>query len=109
MVWRWLTVIVVRKGLDMVWYIEGCVSMGNLDVFATDKALGDYRVCMIDCDNEALSDGDIVANARLIAAAPDLLAALEDMLNLTLDEDDIAVSSRIAKARAVIAKAKGEA
>ena len=48
-------------------------------------------------------------NARLIAAAPDLLAALEDMLNLTLDEDDIAVSSRIAKARAAIAKAKGEA
>ena len=49
------------------------------------------------------------ANAHLIAAAPDLLAALEDMLNLTLDEDDIAVSSRIAKARAAIAKAKGEA
>jgi hypothetical protein len=36
----------------------------------------------------------------------ELLAALEAMLNLTLDEDDIAVSSRIANARAVIAKAK---
>jgi hypothetical protein len=45
----------------------------------------------------------------LFAAAPDMLAALEDMLNLTLDEDDIAVSSRINKARAAIAKAKGEA
>jgi hypothetical protein len=29
------------------------------------------------------------------------------MLNLTLDEDDIAVSSRIAKAHAAITKAKG--
>ena len=38
----------------------------------------------------------------------DLLAALEDMLNLTLDEDDIAVSSRITKARTAIAKAKGD-
>jgi hypothetical protein len=78
--------------------------MQNLDIVR-----GGNRIAMIDCDNEALSDGDIVANARLIAAAPDLLAALEDMLNLTLDEDDIAVSSRIAKARAAIAKAKGEA
>jgi hypothetical protein len=47
------------------------------------------------------------ANARLIAAAPDLFAALEDMLNLTLDEDDIAVSSRIVKARAAITKSRG--
>lgn len=93
----------------MAWYIDGSISMGNLDVFATDKALGDYRVCMVDCDDETVSEQDLAANARLIAAAPDLLAALEDMLNLTLDEDDIAVSSRIIKARAAIAKAKGEA
>lgn len=91
------------------WYIDGSVSMGNLDVFATDKALGDYRVCMIDCDDETVSESDHEANARLIAAAPDLLAALEDMLNLTLDEDDIAVSSRIAKAHAAITKAIGAA
>jgi hypothetical protein len=38
----------------------------------------------------------------------ELLAALENMLNLTLDEDDIAVSSRIAKARAVIARARAK-
>lgn len=47
--------------------------------------------------------------ARLIErAAPDLLAALEDMLNLTLNEDDIAVWMRVLNARAAIAKAKGE-
>ena len=61
----------------MTWYIDGSISMGNLDVFATDKALGDYRVCMIDCDDETVGEPDLAANARLIAAAPDLLAALE--------------------------------
>jgi hypothetical protein len=47
---------------------------------------------MIDCENEALSDGDILANARLIAAAPDLLAALEhvdDYLAPQGNEEDV--------------------
>jgi hypothetical protein len=56
---------------------------------------------------------DSVENLTAILAMQDsyneMLAALEDMLNLTLDEDDIAVSSRITKARAAIAKAKGAA
>ena len=60
----------------MTWYIDGSISMGNLDVFATDKALGDYRVCMIDCDDETVGEQDLAANARLIAAAPELLDAL---------------------------------
>lgn len=51
--------------------------MGNLDVFAIDKTLGNYRVCMVECDDETVSEHDVMANARLIAAAPDLLAALE--------------------------------
>lgn len=57
-------------------------------------------------------DGDeVAANARLIAAAPDLLAALEAIL-----PDAIAnhiggpdTQARIDAARAAIAKAKGEA
>ena len=93
----------------MAWYIDGSISMGNLDVFKIDTVLGNYRVCMVECDDDTVSEHDVMTNARLIAAAPDLLAALEDMLNLTLDEDDIAVSSRITKARAAIAKAIGEA
>ena len=92
----------------MTWYIDGSLAMGNLDVFATDKTLGNYRVCMVECDDDTVSEQDVMANARLIAAAPDLLAALEDMLNLTMDEDDIAVSSRITKAHAAIAKSQGK-
>jgi hypothetical protein len=92
------------------WYIDGCVSMGNLDVFATDKALGDYRVCMIDCDDETVSESDHEANARLIMAAPDLLDALElardrlEVCNHEGEEDEA-----LAQIGAAIAKAEGEA
>jgi hypothetical protein len=55
----------------MTWTIDGCISMQNLDIVR-----GDNRIAMIDCENEALCDSDIIANAQLIAAAPDLLAAL---------------------------------
>lgn len=53
------------------------------------------------------------ANARLIAAAPDLLDALEDMLSCHCDLDfyDTEASEKDAvadAARAAIAKAKGE-
>ena len=93
----------------MTWYIEGCVSMGNLDVFATDKALGDYRVCMIDCDDETVSEADHVANARLIAAAPDLLAALELAWPLVVKAQTKGTYEACKAISAAIAKAKGEA
>ena len=58
----------------MTWTIDGCISMQNLDIVR-----GDNRIAMLDCENEALCDDDIIANARLIAAAPDLLAALIEL------------------------------
>jgi hypothetical protein len=58
----------------MAWTIDGCISMQNLDIVRNGN-----RIAMIDCENEALSDGDIMANARLIAAAPDLLWTLEQV------------------------------
>lgn len=57
----------------MNWTIDGCISMQNLDIVR-----GGNRIAMLDCENEALCDDDIIANARLIAAAPDLLQALHD-------------------------------
>lgn len=47
------------------------------------------------------------ANARLIAAAPDLLTALERILKEHADGEYIAVED-VAHARAAIAKARGE-
>lgn len=58
---------------------------------------------------EMYSSGrDVVANARLIAAAPDLLEALEGMVS---DFDGCYADGEPAmiKARAAIAKARGEA
>ena len=71
----------------MTWTIDGCISMQNLDIVRSGN-----RIAMIDCENEALSDGDILANARLIAAAPDLLQALHDVdayLAPEGDEEDV--------------------
>ena len=96
----------------MTWYIDGSIDMGNLDVFATDKDLGDYRVCMIDCDDETVSEQDLAANARLIAAAPDLLQALQ-WLVCESDEDmpsenrSDSFTSALDAAIAAITKAKG--
>lgn len=49
---------------------------------------------------------DEVANARLIAAAPDLLDALKAVLNNCLDSQGLADAYK--QARAAIAKATGE-
>ena len=76
------------------------------------------EVIISDCKNFAVPSGSIheqcSANARLIAAAPDLLDALEAMLAHTacidptqgyIPEDDF---SAVKQARAAISKAKGE-
>ena len=95
----------------MTWTIEGSIEGGDLDVFAVDKTLGNYRVCMVDCDNDSVSNHDHMANARLIAAAPDLLAVLCGMLGAAetdlLDDKSNVWRSAMNEARAAIAKAEG--
>ena len=65
----------------MTWTIDGCISMQNLDIMRSGN-----RIAMLDCENEAICDGDILAIARLIAAAPDLLAALVELDDWALNE-----------------------
>lgn len=61
-------------------------------------------VTVMEGDNRPFAEG--VANARLIAAAPDLLEALKELLDQDEHgEDEIWVRN---KARAAIAKATGE-
>jgi hypothetical protein len=57
-----------------------------------------------------VSDEEGDANARLIAAAPELLLALETLVSLSGDENATAVDegNAWAQARAAIAKATGE-
>jgi len=65
------------------------------------------------------SDDEDLANARLIAAAPELLAACEDLVNLWDEwaryseglEEPLrrSIEMRVQQSRAAIAKARGEA
>lgn len=76
--------------------------------------------CIADMDSESSPEiglDETLANARLIAAAPDMLAALEDMLTVfravaDLDDEgfdpDGCEYSCVIEASAAIAKAKGE-
>ena len=77
--------------------------MQNLDIVRNGN-----RIAMIDCENEALCDDDIMTNARLIAAAPDLLAALESLLDVPSGEGywDVRQAAK-EKAYAAITKARG--
>lgn len=61
--------------LETSWTLDGDIALQNLDVVR-----GSNRIAMIDCENEALCDMDILANARLIAAAPAMKTALESMV-----------------------------
>lgn len=54
------------------------------------------------CDAFGGLNDETMANARLIASAPDLLAALERLVHPMADDDDLDY------AREVIAKAKGQ-
>ena len=81
---------------------------GNICVIGEPRAS-----TMVEYKPLSMSSKDIdeaFANARLIAAAPDLLAALEAMLDECYDtERNDAIRLAVRKARAAIAKAKGEA
>jgi len=85
------------------WTVDGTTAAKNLDVIGEGG-----RVAMLDCDD---IDADTLgANARLIAAAPDLLNALDGLLDYLRDYDaDYPEAAPIfGKARAAIAKATGE-
>jgi hypothetical protein len=78
--------------------------MGNLDVIDDGG-----RICMVDCDDETRGDDEIMAKAMLIAAAPDLLAALEHVdayLAPEGDEEDVYNYVR-AIIKGAISKAQG--
>ena len=77
---------------------------------------GEYEICELDtvtitANHDISDDGPerVMADARLIAAAPDLLAALEELseyIDGYFDMDQLG-NERLASARAAIAKAKG--
>ena len=83
------------------WTTDGKAETATLDIVSP---LG--RVAMLDCSHDL-----VLEDARLIAAAPDLLAALIELSNYVFDEYTAShpLCQRAAEARAIIAKATGEA
>lgn len=85
--------------------------LGGGDIGAPFDATDDWVVAMA-CDG--IPDGQYEANTRLIAAAPDLLEALEKLVSYDdMAEDDegnlmVHYADMVNSARAAIAKARGE-
>jgi hypothetical protein len=89
------------------WTVDGAVATENLDVFGEGG-----RVAMLDFDD--IDADTLEANARLIAAAPELLAALQDIVDAyqnhfyLFDAMPVAWQTYDNIARAAITKATGE-
>lgn len=66
----------------------------------------DGNVAEVLCDQVRITDPIAIANARLIAAAPDVLRSLEELLAYV--ETGAYPSGMEKRARCAIAKAKGE-
>ena len=88
------------------WTLDGAANTGDLDIVAPTG-----RIAMLDCEFSEETEDVLTANARLIAAAPQLLAALIELSDYVFDEYTASDSlcERAAEARAVIAKATGGA
>lgn len=105
--------LVVLPG-GRVWFVEVKKEGGRLstlqNIFAAEMVRLQQNISIVwskeDVDDliKEMQCPSVPEDARLIAAAPDLLEALEDMLGWqTLAPDDV-----VAAARASIAKARGE-
>lgn len=99
------------------WGISGAGNKTRLIFRATDTSV--YPVCEVTADNlNRYGAGDLDANAALIAAAPELLEALEELVLQSAGNDPVEVMklakdanwpfiNSVKKAREAIAKAKG--
>ena len=84
------------------WSIDGTTAAKNLDVIGEGG-----RVAMLDCDD--IDADTLAANARLIAAAPDLLAALQAIVTGNVYGNPTQWNLAIDRGIAAIAKATGGA
>jgi hypothetical protein len=80
----------------------------------TDKDDRQLALVDVDADDAKPSEGWVpcdegIANAKLMAASPEMLSVLQELVALIGDPDGATLDEAYDKAVAVIAKAKGEA
>ena len=91
------------------WKGEDSVANGFLDHLVVSEKKGDPPNHWIPDVMCCLSGGgDKLANARLIAAAPELLEALEAVVNAYNEPDKVSMIDSIGKAGDLIAKVNGQ-
>lgn len=82
------------------WNIVGKIDAGGFDIKKDDKRIAQYRCFYADGDID-----EIKANAKIIAAAPELLEALQNLLDANSKGTMWAVAEATSKANDAIAKA----
>jgi hypothetical protein len=92
------------------WFVDGDKHAMNLDIVGPEG-----RIAMMDCENLEIDDDALVANARLISSAPDLLEALEGLIVVnettfpTALKKKNAFEREVAQVMWVVRQAKGAA
>lgn len=89
------------------WELDGDIWAMNLDV-----VYGSGRIAMMECENDEVDDDELLANARLICAAPDMFEALVWLVEMFADhtqyDEEGYETAAVEAARSAIAKARGE-
>lgn len=108
--------------MNNVYSERGIKNASGMTAYENDRwhiaQIGTVTRCKETAQFEEIPEKELMANARLIAAAPELLEALENLLQYTteqarqfdgpFDGDDDFYLFHVNAARAAIAKAKGE-
>ena len=92
------------------WHVHPFRAQVDTFVWTDAETLDPVPVCALLWLTDRRSEGETEANAHLIAAAPELYAALEKLYNRLLDklEWPEEYESELASARSALAKARGE-
>jgi hypothetical protein len=92
------------------WHFETAEDWDGATVYdSTSRIVAACDGCDIPGTGGEVSTNEAKANARLIAASPDLLSALIGMMNRYGDKSEHPFCDASISARAAIAKARGEA
>ena len=96
----------MSKHTPGTWKFRTCYTKGEPVEYAVESTHPEHSGLIATVHITVDNDDEDYTNAKLIAAAPDLLAALKDLLSMAESVHEVP-PTRANKARAAIAKAEG--